>query len=145
MYPGMEGNVAPAASNRGGAQGIYGRGRPPAPGLRGRGVTYPGRGRGRGVMYAGGDGGTRFFVALTMVIYSIRMDRVVSERPPIPVRPASPLPPGVPTGPRNQNKYKDRDAMRRLLMVWIMGHQQGRRADSFRDLEDRGSSKHLNP
>lgn len=29
--------------------------------------------------------------------------------PPVPVRPASPLPPGVPTGPRNQNKYKDRD------------------------------------
>ena len=28
---------------------------------------------------------------------------------PAPVRPASPLPPGVPTGPRNQNKYKDRD------------------------------------
>ena len=27
----------------------------------------------------------------------------------IPVRPASPLPPGVPTGPRNQNRYKDRD------------------------------------
>jgi hypothetical protein len=26
-----------------------------------------------------------------------------------PVRPASPLPPGVPTGPRNQNRYKDRD------------------------------------
>lgn len=26
-----------------------------------------------------------------------------------PARPASPLPPGVPTGPRNQNKYKDRD------------------------------------
>jgi pre-mRNA 3'-end-processing factor FIP1 len=29
--------------------------------------------------------------------------------PSAPVRPASPLPPGVPTGPRNQNKYKDRD------------------------------------
>lgn len=29
--------------------------------------------------------------------------------PPIPIRPASPLPPGVPTGPRNQNRYKDRD------------------------------------
>lgn len=30
--------------------------------------------------------------------------------PPVaPARPASPLPPGVPTGPRNQNKYKDRD------------------------------------
>lgn len=27
----------------------------------------------------------------------------------IPVRPASPLPPNVPTGPRNQNRYKDRD------------------------------------
>lgn len=26
-----------------------------------------------------------------------------------PARPASPLPPGVPTGPRNQNRYKDRD------------------------------------
>lgn len=29
--------------------------------------------------------------------------------PTAPQRPASPLPPGVPTGPRNQNKYKDRD------------------------------------
>ena len=28
---------------------------------------------------------------------------------PVVVRPASPLPPNVPTGPRNQNKYKDRD------------------------------------
>lgn len=26
-----------------------------------------------------------------------------------PARSASPLPPNVPTGPRNQNKYKDRD------------------------------------
>ena len=33
----------------------------------------------------------------------------LSAPPPTPVRPASPLPPGVPTGPRNQNKYKDRD------------------------------------
>jgi len=52
-----------------------------ARGLRGaRG--FPGRGRGRGY---GGD------------------------VPPPPVRPTSPLPPNVPTGPRNQNKYKDRD------------------------------------
>ncbi|KAI0931636.1 hypothetical protein AcW1_001019 [Taiwanofungus camphoratus] len=28
---------------------------------------------------------------------------------PLPVRPASPLPPNVPTGPRNKNKYKDID------------------------------------
>lgn len=34
---------------------------------------------------------------------------LLSAPPPTPVRPASPLPPGVPTGPRNQNKYKDRD------------------------------------
>lgn len=34
---------------------------------------------------------------------------IVIAPPPVPVRPASPLPPGVPTGPRNQNKYKDRD------------------------------------
>ena len=27
----------------------------------------------------------------------------------VPPRAASPLPPNVPTGPRNQNKYKDRD------------------------------------
>ena len=27
----------------------------------------------------------------------------------LPVRPASPLPPNVPTGPRNKNKYKDID------------------------------------
>ena len=27
----------------------------------------------------------------------------------MPVRPASPLPPNVPTGPRNKNKYKDID------------------------------------
>ena len=28
-----------------------------------------------------------------------------------PIRSASPLPPNVPTGPRNQNKYKDRDGL----------------------------------
>ncbi|KAJ3765234.1 hypothetical protein FB446DRAFT_795256 [Lentinula raphanica] len=31
------------------------------------------------------------------------------EESPVVARPASPLPPNVPTGPRNQNKYKDRD------------------------------------
>ncbi|KAF9469609.1 hypothetical protein BDZ94DRAFT_1206249 [Collybia nuda] len=84
MYPTMEPQppVAPAASTiRGAAPAAY-RGR--VQGGRGRG--FPGRGRGRGGIYAG-DG----------------------VPPPVPVRPASPLPPGVPTGPRNQNKYKDRD------------------------------------
>ena len=36
-------------------------------------------------------------------------DRVPGAHPTPPARPASPLPPNVPTGPRNQNKYKDRD------------------------------------
>ncbi|ESK96259.1 pre-mrna polyadenylation factor fip1 [Moniliophthora roreri MCA 2997] len=60
-----------------------GRGVVPGPGVRGRG--FPVRGRGRG-MYGGVEGA-----------------------PTAPARPASPLPPNVPTGPRNQNKYKDRD------------------------------------
>ncbi|KAG5340501.1 hypothetical protein C0989_001408 [Termitomyces sp. Mn162] len=83
MYQGMDGPqqvVAPAPGGRGASPAAY-RGR--AQGMsRGRG--FSGRGRGRGGF---GDG----------------------PPPPVPVRPASPLPPGVPTGPRNQNKYKDRD------------------------------------
>ncbi|KAG5643538.1 hypothetical protein DXG03_000679 [Asterophora parasitica] len=72
----------PVQGGRGAAPAAYrGRGQ----GLnRGRGFAARGRGRGGGF---GGDGAP----------------------PPVPVRPASPLPPGVPTGPRNQNKYKDRD------------------------------------
>ncbi|KAG6874384.1 hypothetical protein C0995_015120 [Termitomyces sp. Mi166 len=85
IYQGMDGPQqvvapAPVPGGRGASPAAY-RGR--AQGMsRGRG--FPGRGRGRGGF---GDG----------------------PPPPVPVRPASPLPPGVPTGPRNQNKYKDRD------------------------------------
>ncbi|KAJ7665411.1 hypothetical protein DFH06DRAFT_1187280 [Mycena polygramma] len=79
MYPQMEAPQPVPPS------GPVGRGAGAVPyrarGLRGaRG--FPGRGRGRGY---GGDA------------------------PPVPIRPTSPLPPNVPTGPRNQNKYKDRD------------------------------------
>ncbi|KAF8079113.1 hypothetical protein FPV67DRAFT_1604394 [Lyophyllum atratum] len=85
MYPGMEGPQQVATPvpgpGRGAAPAAY-RGR--GAGMN-RGRGFPGRGRGRGGF--GGDG----------------------VPPPVPVRPASPLPPGVPTGPRNQNKYKDRD------------------------------------
>ncbi|KAH7886224.1 hypothetical protein F5I97DRAFT_1878579 [Phlebopus sp. FC_14] len=94
MYPSMEGSAtpvpvpvqtpvavpAPGPPHGGrGAPPAQFRGRAMAQGLRGRG-GFVGRGRGR---YDG--------------------------PPPGPVRPASPLPPGVPTGPRNQNRYKDRD------------------------------------
>uniref|UniRef100_A0A8H7YAJ0 Pre-mRNA polyadenylation factor Fip1 domain-containing protein n=1 Tax=Psilocybe cubensis TaxID=181762 RepID=A0A8H7YAJ0_PSICU len=83
IYPVMEqSNVAPVSSGRGTPIPFRARG---APGLGGRARGFPGRGRGRGGLY-GGDAPV-----------------------PVPVRPASPLPPGVPTGPRNQNKYKDRD------------------------------------
>ncbi|KAG6855858.1 hypothetical protein H0H87_009975 [Tephrocybe sp. NHM501043] len=87
MYQGMDGPQPVAApvpvpgGGRGAAPVAY-RGRGAQGMVRGRG--FPGRGRGRGGF--GGD-----------------------VPPPVPVRPASPLPPGVPTGPRNQNKYKDRD------------------------------------
>ncbi|KAI9513130.1 hypothetical protein F5148DRAFT_1158983 [Russula earlei] len=60
-----------------------------------RGITQgPFRGP-RGMMARGGRGGY--------------MLRGRGGHPTPPARPASPLPPNVPTGPRNQNKYKDRD------------------------------------
>jgi len=56
-----------------------------------RGIPFRGP---RGAMMRGGRG---------------YMLRGRGGHPTPPVRPASPLPPNVPTGPRNQNKYKDRD------------------------------------
>ncbi|KAJ6623049.1 hypothetical protein B0H10DRAFT_2431462 [Mycena sp. CBHHK59/15] len=80
LYPQMEAPQPPPPT------GPLGRGGAAVP-YRGRGLRgargFAGRGRGRGGYP--GDGA------------------------PAPVRPTSPLPPNVPTGPRNQNKYKDRD------------------------------------
>jgi hypothetical protein len=61
----------------------------------------------------------------------------MSERPPIPVRPASPLPPGVPTGPRNQNKYKDRDGNAPAVdgLDYGGGNKDGARTEA--ELDDR--------
>lgn len=65
----------------------------------------------------------------------------LAERPPVPVRPASPLPPGVPTGPRNQNKYKDRDgnapAVDGLDYGGGANKETGRTPSA--EIEDRGS------
>jgi len=108
--------AAPAAPRGGGPpQGGF-RGRPigsPAMGMRGRGFGL-GRGRGRGAMFAA-DGAP----------------------PPIPVRPASPLPPGVPTGPRNQNRYKDRDGNAPAVDGLDYGGTQGAPLES----DDRGNSR----
>ncbi|KAF8588336.1 hypothetical protein K439DRAFT_652916 [Ramaria rubella] len=107
--------TGPAMSRGGGPpQGGF-RGRPggsPAVGMRGRGGF--GRGRGRGGMFI--------------------PDGVPA---PIPVRPASPLPPGVPTGPRNQNRYKDRDGNAPAVDGLDYGGTQG----ASLDVEDRGSRK----
>ncbi|KAG7452105.1 Fip1-domain-containing protein [Guyanagaster necrorhizus] len=54
------------------------------------------------------------------------------------VRPASPLPPGVPTGPRNQNKYKDRDGNAPAVDGLDYGGNGGRGSG---EPEDKGSSR----
>ncbi|OBZ78856.1 hypothetical protein A0H81_01358 [Grifola frondosa] len=60
-----------------------------------RGVVAPGQFRGRGMPQGMGLRG--------------RGGGFVGRGRALPVRPASPLPPNVPTGPRNKNKYKDID------------------------------------
>jgi len=56
--------------------------------------------------------------------------------PQIPIRPASPLPPNVPTGPRNQNRYKDRDGNAQAVDGLDYGGTQ-----VAADVDDRGSRK----
>ncbi|KAF9535735.1 hypothetical protein CPB83DRAFT_865903 [Crepidotus variabilis] len=87
MY--MDAPTVPAAMQAGRGTAIPAgpaqfRGRAAPAGAVPRGRGFAPRGRGRGSAY--GD-----------------------APPTAPARPASPLPPNVPTGPRNQNKYKDRD------------------------------------
>lgn len=99
MYSGVEGSgagtpVSVTTPTRGGAPGHFrGRGIPPNVGLRGvRGGAYAARGR-RTIFH---------FIQFGLLLIFRRISA-------LPVRPASPLPPNVPTGPRNKNKYKDID------------------------------------
>ena len=86
----------------------------------------------------------------TVVRHSQRRKRAHPVDPPSfsasapqgPARPASPLPPGVPTGPRNQNRYKDRDGNAPAVEGLDYG---GTAKDSTRtpsrEPEDRGHSR----
>lgn len=87
----------PAASSqsRGGAPTapFRGRGMPPTMPLRGRG-GFSSRGRSE----------------WSECVILIRRYKRLNSSIALPVRPSSPLPPNVPTGPRNKNKYKDIDS-----------------------------------
>ena len=57
----------------------------------------------------------------------------------LPVRPASPLPPNVPTGPRNKNKYKDIDGS--APAVDGLDYGGGKDRTTPPDHDDRGSGR----
>jgi hypothetical protein len=54
-----------------------------------------------------------------------------------PIRSTSPLPPNVPTGPRNQNKYKDRDGLTANVDGLDYGGGGGRDANNNTPPEER--------
>ena len=134
LYPNMQGSqtVTPAPGAGRGAAQIPFRGRG-APGLRGRG--FPGRGRGRGGLYADG-----MYYPLHLILF-LNNWVVFPAPPPVPVRPASPLPPGVPTGPRNQNKYKDRDGNAPAVDGLDYGGGKESRRTPSGEPEERSSSR----
>ncbi|CAL1694659.1 unnamed protein product [Somion occarium] len=60
---------------------------------------------------------------------------------PLPVRPSSPLPPNVPTGPRNKNKYKDIDGSAPAVEGLDYGGGGGKESRTPPDYDDRSSRK----
>lgn len=134
MYQGMDvtQGVTPvqAGSGRGTPLGGGYRGAPRGGGggapLRARG-GFVGRGRGG----RGYDGMSLFCMC------SALLTRLLNKAPSAPVRPASPLPPNVPTGPRNQNKYKDRDGNAPAVDGLDYGGGGGGRRTPSHEPEDR--------
>jgi len=131
-YPaGFNGDVAmihadPSFAGRGGPARSMprgGRGTPPA---RGAPATMAMRGRGRGLGFVAPE-----------------------TTQALPARPASPLPPNVPTGPRNRTTYKDKDREPQKQEVEGLDYGGGVAADAssasrkrpFAGDEDNGRSK----
>ncbi|KAL1739016.1 Fip1 motif-domain-containing protein, partial [Schizophyllum fasciatum] len=102
MNPQMAGQMNPQMQQQMGGQmgfqGMEGPSQSPPVPAAGRGAPPPFRGRGSLRGRGGFQGRGRGHGACTHTAV-----------PTPPVRSTSPLPPNVPTGPRNQNKYKDRD------------------------------------
>ncbi|KAJ7742193.1 hypothetical protein B0H14DRAFT_471254 [Mycena olivaceomarginata] len=67
------------------------------------------------------------------------------DAPPPPVRPTSPLPPNVPTGPRNQNKYKDRDGNAPAVDGLDYGGTKDGRTNSGEPEERSRSKRRISP
>lgn len=78
--------------------GFRGRVQPVAPRARGAPAF---RGRGRGAAFDASK--------IVLLFDLLFFDKTYPLVPPTGPRAASPLPPNVPTGPRNQHRYKDRD------------------------------------
>lgn len=105
MFSGIEGSSSPSPiqAGRGTPIPMQFRGRGVALGPRGRATVFPTRGRGRGGAFETSKRAHFLCYVKSIIVFS----SIVA--PQLPVRPASPLPPNVPTGPRNPGRYKDRD------------------------------------
>lgn len=136
MYPGMEGSNTPNPPQQQHQQtpvpNVPPQSVPPGPGGRGtlqgqyRGRVIPNQ-RARGAFAGRGRG--RF-----------------GDGPAVPVRSTSPLPPNVPTGPRNANRYKDRDNNAPAVegLDYGGGKDSGRRTPSG-EPEERSRKRRISP
>ncbi|EIW87151.1 hypothetical protein CONPUDRAFT_161755 [Coniophora puteana RWD-64-598 SS2] len=131
MYPGMEGSNTPnppQQHQQTPVPSVPPQNVPPGPGSRG---TPQGQYRGRVVSNQRGRGA-----------FAGRGRGRYGDGPAVPVRSTSPLPPNVPTGPRNANRYKDRDNNAPAVdgLDYGGGKDSGRRTPSG-EPEERSSRK----